>query len=91
MWNKKLNEKIDKINDSLEKTNFLQWSYILGSRKEIFKRNFLAGIARGLGMTVGVTIITAIVIYILQKMMVLNIPLIGEYITELVRIVEKNK
>ena len=87
---KDLNDKIDKINEALTKSNIMEMTYILGSKKEIFKRNFMAGIARGVGIGIGVTLITAILIYVLQKIILLNIPIIGDYITDIVQIVEKN-
>lgn len=87
---KDLKNKIDKISDSLEKSNIMEMTYILGSKKEILKRNLIAGIARGVGIGIGVTLITAMLIYILQKIILLNIPIIGDYITDIVQIVEKN-
>lgn len=87
---KDLKNKIDKISDSLEKSNIVEMSYILGSKKEILKRNLIAGISRGVGIGIGVTLITAILIYILQKIILLNIPIIGDYITDIVQIVQKN-
>ena len=81
----------NKINDIFEKSNSRESFYVLGNKKEIFLRNFVAGIARGIGMGIGITFITALLIYILQKIILLNIPIIGEYITDIVDIVEKNK
>ena len=57
MWlkNKKINILSDLINrliTMLEKSNYVEWSYILGSKKEIIKRNILAGIARGVGIPI---------------------------------------
>ena len=57
--------------------------------KEIAKRNFIAGIFRGVGFGIGVTIITAIIIYILQKLVRLNLPWIGKFINDIVEIVEE--
>ena len=57
----------------------------------MLKRNFLAGIARGVGIGIGVTIITAILVILLQKIVTLNIPIIGEYIADIVKIVERSK
>ena len=89
MFNKKINQKLDSINEKLEKTRAIEISYILGSKKEIIKRNLLAGIARGAGIGIGVTIISAILIYILQRIIRLNIPIVGDYITDIVSIVQK--
>jgi len=40
---------------------------------------------------IGVTIVTALIVWLLRKILMLNIPVIGEYITDIVNIVEKNK
>ena len=56
----------------------------------MIKRNFFAGISRGIGIGIGVTVITAMLIIILQKIVTLNIPIIGEYIADIVEIVEKS-
>lgn len=94
-FNKKLisstNKNLKKLNYLLEKNNINDLIYVLGNKKEIFKRNFLAGIFRGIGIGIGVTIITAILVYILQKIVKLNIPVIGEYIIDILNIIEKNK
>ena len=66
MLYKKINKKIDKIIITLEKANIVELSYILGNKKEILKRNLIAGIARGVGIGIGITIITAIIIYLLR-------------------------
>jgi hypothetical protein len=55
------------------------------------KRNLLAGISRGVGIGIGVTLITAMLVMLLQKIVTLNIPVIGEYISDIVEIVEKNR
>lgn len=86
----RLNKKLDKLIEILERKNLQELVSILGSKKEIFKRNFLAGVSRGVGIGIGVTIITAILVMILQKIVTLNIPIIGEYVSEIVEIVEKN-
>lgn len=91
MFFKKMNEKIDKINRTLEKANLIEFSYIMGSKKEILKRNLIAGISRGVGIGIGITIITAIIIYLLRKLIMLNIPVIGDYIADIVEIVERSR
>ena len=88
MFYKKIEQKIDKLNKILEQSNIIEISYILGSKKEILKRNLIAGISRGIGIGIGITIITAVIVYILRKLIMLNIPVIGEYIADIVDIVE---
>ena len=84
-----LENKLDKINKVLSKNNILDLADLLGNTKKLFFRNFFAGLFRGIG--IGVTILTAILIYILQKIVRLNIPIIGQYISDIAEIVEKNK
>lgn len=87
----KLQNSIDNLIKIFQKSNIEEWSYLLGNRKEIIKRNFIAGIARGVGIGIGVTIITAILIIMLQKIVTLNIPIIGEYISDIIDIVQKSR
>lgn len=92
--------KLSKNNETEEnkevlskKTSAKEMEYVLsitGSTWHIIKINFIAGITRGAGFGIGITLITAIIAIMLQKMVTLNIPVIGEYITDIVRIVENN-
>ncbi len=96
MWVKKekykiLEKSINKLKEVIEKGNIEDLIYLLGSKKEIIIRNFIAGIFRGIGIGIGFTIITAIIIIILQKIVTLNIPGIGEFVSDIIDIVEKNR
>ena len=96
MWVRKkkinlLEESVKKLADLLQEGNIVELAHLLGSKKEIIIRNFMAGIFRGVGIGIGVTIITAILVIILQKIVTLNIPIIGEYIADIVEIVERNR
>ena len=86
-----LENKLDKLNNVLQKNNVLELSDLLGNTKKLIFRNFFAGISRGIGIGIGVTILTAILIYILQKIVRLNIPIIGQYISDIAEIVEQNR
>ena len=77
-----LNKSIEKLGKILEEGNFVELTYILGNKKQIIIRNFIAGI--------GFTVITAILIIVLQKIVTLNIPVIGEYIADIVEIVQRS-
>lgn len=86
-----LNRSIEELTKILQEGNLVELSYILGDRKEIIKRNLIAGIFRGVGIGIGVTIITAVLVILLQKIVTLNIPVIGEYIADIVEIVERSR
>ena len=91
MFLRKINKKIDKISKILERSNIIELSYVIGSKKEILKRNLIAGMARGVGIGIGITIITAIIVYLLRRLITLNIPVIGDYIADIVEIVERSR
>jgi hypothetical protein len=86
-----LMKKLDEVNERLEKSNLEEIAYLMGDKKEIFFRNFFAGISRGVGIGIGVTFITAILILLLERIVKLNIPVIGEYVTDIVNIVLQQK
>lgn len=96
MWLKKKNyhlleKAINELNNALIKSNLVEISNLLGNKKKLLFNNLLAGIARGVGIGIGVTIITAILVVLLQKIVALNIPVIGEFIADIVDIVERSK
>ena len=84
-------KKLDELNESLTKSNILEITTLIGNRKELLIRNFIAGISRGVGIGIGVTVITAILVVILQKIVTLNITVIGEYVADIVDIVQKSR
>ncbi len=85
----KLNKGIDKINYVLERNQVMDLLEILGNKKQILIRNLLSGISKGIGIGIGVTLITSVIVIILQKIVTLNIPVIGEYISDIVDIVQR--
>lgn len=85
-----INKKLDKLNYLLTKNKVLELAELLGNKKELLFRNIWSGIAKGIGVGIGFTIITAIILLILQKIVTWNIPIIGEYIADIVDIVKNS-
>lgn len=85
---KKFFKNVEKLNNSLENARIAELIELLGNKRKIFFRNLLAGISKGLGFSIGFYLITAILIYILQYIVKLNIPIIGKYISDIVEIVQ---
>jgi len=63
--------------------------YVHDWRKRLFF-DFLSGIARGVGFSVGFSVLGALVLYLLRNMALSNMPVIGQFVAQLVRIVENN-
>lgn len=88
---KRLLDNLEQLNRTLTKNNILEIAELLGNKKQLFIRNLLTGITKGIGIGIGVTILTAILLIILQKIVTLNIPVIGDYISDIVEIVENRR
>ena len=86
-----LSNQLQDLSSNLQKSNLYELINILGNKKEVIKRNLLAGISRGIGIGIGVTLITALLLILLRKIVALNIPVIGEYISDIIDIVEKSR
>lgn len=85
-----LGKKIDELGVALEKMKLAEYVELLNRPARLFYINFFAGLARGLGMAVGFTVLGALLVYTLQRLQVLNLPVIGGLIAEIVRIVQAN-
>lgn len=90
MFGKKEQKKIDKTKKSAENI-VIELAELLGNTKKLFIKNFFSGLFKGFGISIGFSIFSAVIIYSMQKIIRLNIPIISEYITDIVDIVEKNR
>lgn len=62
---------------AFEAAGVIDYLQYLQSGKTLMWINFKAGVARGLGITVGATLVLGIAIWILAKLV--DLPVIGEY------------
>lgn len=70
-------EELVKLFKAAGVVDFLQY---LQSGRSILWINFKAGVAKGLGMTLGMTVILALLIWILTRLVAL--PVVGEYFAQ---------
>ncbi len=81
-------DKTEQIATLLGESRFDEYVEMISNPKKIIRRNFIAGLARGFGMAIGFTVLGAIGLYILQKLVVLNLPFFGNFIAEIVKLVQ---
>lgn len=62
---------------AFEAAGIIDYLQYLRSGKRLMWINFKAGVARGLGITVGATLVLGVAIWILAKLV--DLPIIGEY------------
>lgn len=86
----RLEKKIDLLSAKLENIKINSYIELMQDTKKLLLKNFLAGISKGIGMAVGFTILGAVLILILEKIVALNIPIIGKFVSDIVQIVEIN-
>ncbi|MFP4481762.1 MAG: DUF5665 domain-containing protein [Thermovirgaceae bacterium] len=81
-----------KISDILEDHRCFDFVEMMKSPWKLFWRNFLVGVARGLGFAVGLTILAAVVGYIiiglLKPLLSLQLPVIGGLIADIIQSVQ---
>jgi len=70
----------------LRGAGFADFLRYLQSPWRIFLVNFFAGIFRGLGILIGMTVVVAVLVWFLTKMV--DFPLIGEYFQKLLEMIE---
>lgn len=81
--------RLARLSQDLERFNMAEYISLLNNPRRYILVNFTGGIARGLGFAVGATLLAALLVYIMQRLVLLNLPLIGDFIAELVRIVNE--
>lgn len=86
---KTLADRVEQLSLAMEKMKLAEYVELLNQPTRLFYINFFAGLARGIGMAVGFTILGALLIYMLRRLEYLNIPVIGQFVAEIVRIVQE--
>ena len=69
---KQLLKNLEQLNFVLSKNRILELSELLGNKKKLLVRNLISGMAKGIGIGIGFSIITALIIYVMQKIIRLN-------------------
>ncbi len=71
-----------------ELIGFREFVEFINSPRKLFLRNFVAGMFRGFGIVVGMTIIVAMVAWTLTQLV--DFPLIGQYFQRLLELLESS-
>lgn len=81
-------KELDKLLQRLDNSGVHQYVKLSQRTGKILWLNFISGVARGLGFTVGTAIVLAIVYKILSTLISMNIPYLTEMLLELVELVQ---
>lgn len=81
--------RLEHVAQRMEQMHLERYLRYVHNWKRRLLMDFLGGIARGVGFSVGFTVLGALLLYILRNIALANLPVIGEFLAELVRIVEQ--
>ncbi|MCK9221368.1 MAG: DUF5665 domain-containing protein [Limnochordia bacterium] len=79
--------RLEKLATSMEKASVAEYIELYRNPRRIMYLNFVAGVVRGFGIAVGFTVVGAVFLLLLTRLASLNLPVIGDYIAQLTKIV----
>lgn len=81
-------ELISRLTDTLERMHLDDYLEYVSNRRRMIWNNLLYGALRGLGFTLGFTVLGALVIVLLRHLVMANIPVIGDFLAEVIHAIE---
>lgn len=84
--NERFEKLLDKLEDMTTSGRLKDIAFHFTDKREVIKVNFIAGAARGVGLTLGTAIFLAIFFFILLN--TVSLPLIGDYIAQFLDMIE---
>ncbi|MDD3411891.1 MAG: DUF5665 domain-containing protein [Eubacteriales bacterium] len=81
--------QIDRWIAAMERLRLSDYVRYVDDRRRMFWTSFWGGVARGVGMAIGFTILGAVLVLILQDLAKHNLPVIGDMLAQIVSIVQK--
>ncbi|MGN0802656.1 MAG: DUF5665 domain-containing protein [Candidatus Faecivicinus sp.] len=82
-------ELIERLTDTLERMHLDDYLEYVSNRRRMLWNNLLYGVVRGLGFTLGFTVLGALVIVLLRSLVVDNIPVIGGFLAEVIHAIDE--
>ena len=79
---------IERLVDTLERVRLDEYVEYVSNRRRMIRQNILYGLCRGLGFTLGFSVLGALLAVLLRGLVVDNIPLIGGFLAEVIRAIE---
>ncbi|MFA6448543.1 MAG: DUF5665 domain-containing protein [bacterium] len=77
---------LSKLSVMFERMNLTGYLSMMQNTRLIIWNNFIAGVARGFGFSIGMTLLVGLLLFLMGRMV--DIPLIGKYIAKIVEIVQ---
>lgn len=79
---------LDRMLARLDSSGVAQYVQLMQNTPKVLWLNFLSGIAKGLGFTVGTAIVLAVAYKIIRHLITMNIPYLTDMLQDLVEIIQ---
>lgn len=86
----KLAKIAEELTRTMEKTRIAEYVEYLEHPGRLLWTNFLIGVARGLGSTIGLALVLGIFVFFIQKLILLNLPGISDFIADFIMMIQSN-
>jgi len=83
-----LKEKMDRLLLGLQKSDIASYLEMYQHPFKLFGMNIWMGVGRGIGYLIGFAIGGTLLVYILNQIVEINLPVIGDFIAQVVSIVQ---
>jgi len=83
-----MKKRMDELTTKQEWAGFVEYIMYIQDRRRLLITNLIAGMMRGMGFAVGFTILGALVILLARQLALANLPGIGDFFAEVVKMVE---
>lgn len=82
-------ELIDRLTDTLERMHLDDYLEYVSNRRRMLLNNLVYGMVRGLGFAIGFSVLSALVVVLLRWLVAENIPIIGDFLAEVIHAIEE--
>ena len=82
---------IERLIGTLERMQLDEYVEYVSNRKRLVLTNLFYGMLRGLGFSLGFTVLGAAAVVLVQHLLSKNIPQIGEYLAEVIDAIENRR
>lgn len=79
---------LERLARRIEATRIAEYVELLQKPRRLIITNFIAGVFRGLGFAIGTTIVFAIVVEVIRRAILMEIPFLNEYLLDLIRLID---
>lgn len=81
--------QLARLAEAMEKAAVAEYVELYRRPHRLLWLSFVSGIVRGFGIAVGFTVVGSLFVMVLVRLARLNLPILGQFIAELVRIVQR--